>query len=247
MNKHEFRELQREIGETVVSYERFCKKGYLLDMQYTSHFHEYIEKEYRLSGENEALKQVLMKVKQQESPQETERWLKEFKVRYAQTIVRLSDKIQKSKLIAEVSEETAESMEQAFEAYAMAYHPAVRIFISKEEKAIYNQLRVLYMENKLSAFTALLEMNQNQLQKQEIEEGKYIQAAEYYYHTVEQIRLDMKKKEASFPYTKESLFEDSLSLAAEEAEFRVRLNLLSGLNKSLHKDITTLYGKDITL
>lgn len=247
MNKNEFKELQKEIGEIVISYERFCKKGYLLDLKYTAQFHEYIEKEYRLSTENEALQQMLLKLKQKESPEEMEHYLKELRAQYAQNIVRLSNKIRQSELMTAVSEEVSEGMERAFEEYALMYHPAVRIFISKEERAIYNQLRALYMDNKLSAFIALIEMNRTQLQNQELEEAKYVQAAEYYYHTMEQIRLDMKKREAGFPYTKEAIFGDSLSLAAEEAEFRVKINQLLGLNKSLHKDITALYDRDVCL
>lgn len=251
MNDMEFKELQTEFGKMIFSYEAFCKKGYLLDIEYNYHFHDYIEKEYRLLEENELLKNVVLMLKEKKSLAEIEKHISDTSVKYNKNIVALRNKAKNSEHIyrvgKELSLEVVSEFEKEFKEYLMENHPAVKIMISPQEKAVYNQLRSFYFENNYGSYSAFLDLNRKVIQPSLLTADKYDMAAKYYYNTMGEIRLDMNKKKNTYPYNKEEVFLDEMNLAAEEADFKIRLNALLGINKSLHQDVMEVYGEDICL
>lgn len=251
MNDKEFRELQKEFGESIVSYENFCKKMYLLDIEYNYHFHEYIEKEYKLLEENALLKDVIIQLNEKKALAEIEQYVSDVTTKYNKNIVALRNKQMASELIfknnSTLSKELIQDLEVEFKNYALSNHPAVKILISTQERAVYDQLRKFYFDNNYNSFTALLDLNQNVIRPSLLTEDKYNMAAEYYYTTMGKLRIEVNSKTNQYPLNKENVFHDEFSIAAEEAEFKIRLNHLLGMNKSLHKDIIEIYGEDIVL
>ena len=50
-----------------------------------------------------------------------------------------------------------------------------------------------------------------------------------------------------YPFVKENVFKDELSIASEEADLRVQLKKLKDLNEALHKDYVSAFGEDFKL
>lgn len=248
MNRKEFEQLQLEFAQQMFSYEQFCKLGYQLENKFCFYFYEYMEKEYKLMTENEMMQKVIILLKDKKGLMEVEKCIEAYKLSLSKSIVSLNSKYNYAKQIVNaLNNDGLEYLEEDFKNYVMKYHPAVKMLVTKQEGEFYKQLKKMYFDNNYSGFQAVYDLNKNLIQPYSIAEDKYIETAEYYYKVLEQIKLDVNKKKNIFPYNKEEVFVDDLTIAAEVAEFKIKINKLLGINKSLHKDIIEIYGEDINL
>lgn len=250
MNPIEFKELQNQMIESVYAYERFLKKGNLLDVEFNYNFHDYIEKGYKLDQENILMQDIILKLNNKESLESIESYISEFKAKYNKVYVALKQKERNCKAVCEnskvMSSAVIDEFERVFKDYVSSYHPAIKVYITKNEADLFEQLKKCYYENNYNAFQMLLDLNKN-LKKIDIPEEKYIEASQYYYSIMQQIKLDVDKRKNAYPYDKENVFNDEITIASEEAEFKVEMSKLLGINTSLHKDLVSAYGEDISL
>ncbi len=248
MNSKEFQELQNQLGEILYSYEQFCKKGFLLDLKYNINFDEDIAKEMRISSENTLLYNVASMISKKMALKDIDDYIEKVKKDFNQKIEMFQQKSKNLKVLFDnMKDKPTDSLEIEFKNYVMQYHPAIKKSVSKQEGSLYEILKKLYWENNYSGFLAVKELNQNTLCVKEFVVEEYTNTAEFYYNTMEQIKIDITKKKQMFPFNKEEVLEDEISLAQEHAEYKIRLNKALGMNKSLHKDIMNLYGEDIIL
>lgn len=249
MNKKEFGEIQEQMIQTLIVYERFCKKANLLKARYNGIFGKYTENELKLKLENELIVNVVKMLNDKKSLNEVEEIIKKGKAIYAKAVVDMANEFEHDALVVKSfdNDEKVDATEKVFEQYLRANHPAIKMAVSNNEAQLYNALRSLYCENNVSGFTSVLEMNNNLLSNVEYTEDKYVEYYKYYMNTARQIQMDIEKRLKSFPFVKESVFADNISIAAEEADIRVRINSLNGVNKALHADLISVYGEDINL
>lgn len=251
MNSNEFKEIQKQFGETMYAYEQYLKKGYLLDMMYNYHFNDYIVKEYKLNIENELLKNVIEMLNAKESLDAVEAYISNAKGINAKNIVALDRKYREATQIINatdnLTEEIDESFETSFKELVMVSHPALKGTVTKEEADMFNQLRQFYFSNNYSGFLAYLEMFEKKFAAISIQEDKFEETAVYYYNVMSELKLDANKKSQTYPYDKEPVFEDDITIAAENAEFKGKIRILNELNSSLQKDALEIYGEEIKL
>lgn len=251
MNSNDFKEIQEQFGETMYAYEQYLKKGYLLDMMYNYHFNDYIVKEYRLNIENELLKNVLEMLNAKESLDSVEAYISNAKKINAENLIALDKKFREATQVVNVTDNLSEDMDESFETsfkeFVMVSHPAIKITVTKEEADMFSQLRRFYFTNNYSGFLACLELFEKSFAASSIKEDKYEEAARYYYDMMSEMKVDANKKSNLYPYDKENVFEDDITLASENAEFKGRIRVLTELNQSLQKDVLQIYGEEIKL
>lgn len=248
MNRKEFEEIQEQMAKSLIVYERFLKKSNYLKAKYNCHFGKYTEQELKYRIENDIMINVVKMITEEKSVDEIEQLIEKGKKMYAKTMVDLANEFKHDTFVVYNFENTdLNVMEEIFEKYVRENHPAIKMAISNEEAQVYNALRALYCDNNIPGFENVLELNKNLLSKVEYTEDKFVEYYKYYLKTARDIQNDMEKKLKAFPFDKEEMFKDNISLAAEEGELRVRVNKLSQANKNLHKDLTKLYGEDINL
>lgn len=249
MNKKEFEEIQEQMVKTLLVYEGFCKKANLLKARYNVLFGKYTETEIKLKLENELIVNVVKMLNDKKSLNEVEQIISKGKAIYSKAQVDMAKEFEHDALVVKSFEDEQQiiTAEEAFKEYVTRNHPAIKMSVSNNEAQLYNALRSLYCENNASGFNSVLEMNKNLLSQVEFTEDKYTEYYKYYMNTARQIQLDMQKRLEAFPFIKEAVFTDDMSIAAEQADIRVRINALTGVNKALHVDLISVYGEDINL
>lgn len=251
MNIKEFNEIKEQFGQTMYAYEQFIKKGYLLEMMYNYHFHDEIVIEYKINIENELYKNVLDMLHSKQSLDLVDAYIDNARKIHAQNLVSLDKKFNNAKAIVHkmdsMSEEEDVKLEEEFKKFVMISHPAVRGSVSKEDSSMYKQARQFYLINNLPGFIEIQQLFMKSFVPSEIKEEDYVKYSQYYYKTMEDMKLDAANKVNQFPYSIENVFDDDITLASEKAEFKVKLNKISGLNDALKKDIIETYGEEINL
>ncbi len=248
MNDIEFAEVQNEMGNRIVEFERFSKKGFLLEAEYVYHFHEWIEKEFKVTQENEFLKNIIQYNAEQKNIDE---FISTFKKSYSQRIVDFSRRYDRFARICEAKKNTSvemlEELETEFKEFALKYHPAIKWKVSPQEGQAYMMAKQLYFENNYSGFLEFLKLNPLLTKEVKFTSEQFTQVNEYYFLLMQDIQKSISQKKKMFPYTIEEVMEDDISIAREVAEFKVRINQEYGKNKALHKDVIEALGKNYSL
>lgn len=248
MNRTEFNEIQEQMAQSLIVYERFCKKANYLKAKYNSHFSKYTEQEVKYKLENDLMVNVIKMLNDKKSLDEVDKIIEKGKAIYVKAMVDMANEFKHDDLVVKSFENAdVQEVENAYEQYTRINHPAIKMQVSNNEAQLYQALRSLYFQNNLSAFNSVLQMNQNLISTVEYTEDKFVEYYKYYMNTARQIQNDMENKLKNFPFTKEEIFQDDMSIASEEGELRAKINKLAGINKSLHKDFINVYGEDLNL
>ncbi|MBE6137194.1 MAG: hypothetical protein E7176_02225 [Erysipelotrichaceae bacterium] len=251
MNVKDFNEIKEQFGQTMYAYEQFLKKGYLLEMMYNYHFYDYIVKEYKLNIENELLRNVLDMLNAKQSLDMVDAYIDNARKINAQNLISLDKKHRNATEVVNamesMSEEDDEKLENEFKKFVMESHPAVKGTVTKEESNMYNQAKHFYIVNNLGAFNECRELFKNSFKPADIKEEDFEKISAYYYSTMQDLKLEANKRNNAFPYTIEGVFEDDVTISAENAEFKIKLKNLTEMNTALQKDAVEIFGEEIKL
>lgn len=251
MNKKEFIELQKEFSDVIIGYEKFCKKGYVLNMKFNYTFCEYLIKEQYLKYENKLLIGICTMLSDKKTLDEVDKFIKTEKNEYNKFLINHTNGVtrfaQVIKRLNEMPNEILDLLENAFEDYVYKYHPAVNFITTEDEFKFYDVLKQCYYESNYSMFKEMLDLNKKFLKSTNFDEELQIKATYYYYDIMNQIKLEVNNKKDKYPYNIEYVFEDKISIASYEGEIRARINVLQSANQALHKDVIKLFGEDVIL
>jgi len=101
--------------------------------------------------------------------------------------------------------------------------------------------------NNLGAFNECRELFKNSFKPADIKEEDFEKISAYYYSTMQDLKLEANKRNNAFPYTIEGVFEDDVTISAENAEFKIKLKNLTEMNTALQKDAVEIFGEEIKL
>ena len=249
MDSFEFNKIQKELGNYLYEYEKFIKDGHYLDMKYTNQFYSLLEEQFTINFENILLQQVCSKLIDKQSLDDIDSFIKSNKKEYNQKLVSYRKKNGNSKYVINAfnNDEVTKEFEEIFKAYCIENHPAVKIMITKLERLTFDELRVHYLNNNLSAYTELYELQKGVIRPCMLNDEQYSKAIEYYDKIKNDIANEMEAKLSEYPYNKKEVFENEITIAREKAELVVDINRKKQMNKALHQDIVNLYGEDITI
>ncbi len=251
MNRLEFNEMVKEFGEDVYDFEKFLKKGFILEASYITIFNGLLKEINHATFENNLLKDGIEKLKNNESVDDINKYLIENKKKINDTIAQLvvRDNYYKKVYDSAYSFLTKENeeVEALYKDYCLKHHPAVRAFVSKQEEELSNYLKKEYFEDNLEHLKTLLEKNQGVFINDEIEDSKFNDISGHYFKLRKNMNVEKQARLKKYPFIKENVFKDELSIASEEAELRIQLKKLKDLNEALHKDFTQIFGSDFIL
>lgn len=251
MNRLEFNEMVKEFGEDVYSFEKFLKKGFILEASYITVYNGLLKDINYITFENNLLKDGMEKLKNNQSLEDINKYLLENKKKVNDTIAQLVTRDIYYKKVYDsayqfLSKEN-EELEEIYKDYCLKHHPAVRAFISKQEEELSNYLKKEYFEDNLENLKTLLEKNQGVFINDEIEESKFNDVSGHYFKLRKNMNVERQTRLQKYPYIKENVFKDDLSIASEEADLRIQLKKLKDLNEALHKDYVANFGNDFKL
>ena len=252
MNKQEFMDVQKQVGDALYIFDKFEKDGYLLDLRYIVKFYPEIEKKNKLVNENMLISIVadMLKNKKQ-GLEEVENYISRFKKDYLNKYVAIDRKYQNAKIVLmaidRLTSDELELFEASYSDFVHRFHPGVTMSTDINVQMSFNNIKRFYYQNNFSSFSSLLQMNKNTFKEANIEEDKYQFASEYYYNLIGDLKYKMSKDSEKYPYNKYEVFNDDFGIENERANLLHEINELRELNKGLHNDIKEVYGEDITL
>lgn len=251
MNKTEFNDLQNQLGNILYEYERLLKKGFIINLKYQVKFKSYLEKLKKYNEENKLIQQVIIMVNEKKVENEIEQTINLATLKYNKELVNIQNNVRNYESIlrniANISNDNISKMEFDFKNYVLKRHPALKINVSKEQDLIYRQLRIAYEENNIENFYKCFKIALSIDTCENISEEDYSKYSINYYELMEKLKLEIQRLSTLYPYTKENVFLDDMSILHEEAELKINVNNLLGINSSLHKDLLNCYFKDISL
>jgi hypothetical protein len=249
MDKIEFKELQKEIGKYLYEYEKFIKDGHIIDMKYIDCFYDLLVEQFIISSENMLLHGVCDKLNNNIPLTDVDSFIVSSKKDYNQKIVTYNNKRNNAKYVIDSynDEEASKELEEVFRTYCLDNHPAVKIMITKLERMTFDELRVNYLNNNLSSYTALYELQKESIRPCMLTDEHYEKAISYYNKVKQDIMNEMEKKISEYPYIKKEVFDNDITIAREKADLIVNLNKQKQMNKALHQDVINIYGEDIKI
>lgn len=251
MNRLEFNEMVKEFGEDVYSFEKFLKKGFVLEASYITIYNELLKDINYVTFENNLLKDAIEKLSNNETIDSIKIYLIDNRKKLNDSIAQLvaRDTYYKKVYDSAYSFLTNENedVEALYRDYCLNHHPAVRAFISKQEEKLSNYLKKEYFENNFNNLKTLLEKNQGVFINDEIGEDKFNDISAHYFKLRKNMNVERAARLKKYPFVKENVFKDELSIASEEADLRVQLKKLKDLNEALHKDYVSAFGEDFKL
>ena len=249
MDKMEFVELQKEMGRYLYEYEKFIKDGHILDMKYINIYYDLLVEQFTITAENMLLQGVCDKLNNNVSLSDVDSFITSSKKDYNQKIVLYANKMNNARYVIDAfnDDEVTKELEELFRVYCLDNHPAVKIMITKLERMTFDELRANYLNNNLSGYTSLYELQKESIRPCILTEEHYPKAILYYDKIKIDIEKEMDKKMGEYPYIKKEVFDNDITLAREKADLIVNLNKQKQMNKALHQDVIKIYGEDIKI
>ncbi len=251
MNKNEFLEMKNEFAEYIYRYEYFLKCGAINDCYYNHVFGKNLDEVRKYDLENKLIMGAI-KLKSENKPQEEiDKFIADFKQKFADENAKIEEKHRAADIIfannEKLTPEERKQFEEDYLAYVKANHPIVKCFASEEEEKLFYLLNQLYKENNILGFKEVIEMNKNIFKEVEYKEEDFNQISAYFYDTKKNINADYLQKQNAYPYNKQDVLKNEISIAREMGEIKVRTNQLIASNKELHKDYIENFGEDISI
>ncbi|MGM9970721.1 MAG: hypothetical protein ACI35S_10050 [Anaeroplasma sp.] len=248
MNKQEFNELQNEFGQYVYRYEYFIKKGYLLDLRYNYTFYDILYQTHKIEIECGLLQSILKMNEENKSEKEISNFVEKVLNDYKDKENKIVEKYNFSKIVIDnydkQTQDEKEDFEKYYEDYVINFSPIVKIMVPKTAKPIVDTLKSFYNNNNIDGFKELFELNKEIFRVIDIPEEQYNGISAFYYQNKLNINKDYNQKVSKYPYNKEKVFDNDMSIKAEEGELLIHLSNVKKLCNALHKDYESIYGKD---
>ena len=250
MNREEFDELRSEFAEYIYRYENFLKNGYLNDLFYTFVFKDLLEPNAKLEFENQVMF-ALNKEKEANKDFDPTDILNASRENQKS----LFDTIKRKNILAEETynrvkgmvPEDIRNIETRYLQIVKKYHPVVRVFVSEDEKIVFNKLREFYNSNQMGAFDEILNLNVNLFQDIDYKPEQYSNVAGFFYENQKRINADYTKKANTYPFNTSEILKDEISVAREKGELKSKHTKLLRDNQEFKKRFKELYNVDFQL
>ncbi|MCR5350247.1 MAG: hypothetical protein K6E20_04565 [Acholeplasmatales bacterium] len=251
MNREEFNEMRKEFGDYVYNYEYFQKVGYITDMYYTNKFSQELIKIQKLEIENIVMSQSLDLFIKGEKLENIKNYCEESKNRYSKDYTKFSNKIIKAEQFIKhhekMSEDEKKEFEQEYLKFCIELHPVVKCKVNKEENEAYLILRDFYFTNNYSGFKEFLELHKDAFKPVEYLETEFNTISSFYLENKTRINTDYNKRHTLYPYNKDAVLKDEISIAREQGELHVNITNLIRTNKELHEKFKAQFGYDYSV
>lgn len=247
MNRQEFDELRSEFAEYIYKYEYFLKCGYLNDLYYNKTFNKDLELNALLEFENSV---IYTACKEKEANKDFDpKDLFAIAVKNKSELMEsIKSKKEKSARIVERVEKMPlaerQQMENEYLNIVKLYHPVIRVFVTEEEKNVYNRIRQFYNENDANGIREIFELNKNLFAPIEYKPEQYTQVSAFFYDNQKRINADYTKKSKEYPFNMGDVLKDEITIARETGEIRTKHTQLLRSNQELKKAYKNLYGTD---
>ena len=251
MNRQEFDEMRQEFGEYVYNYEYFQKVGFITDMYYTNKFSPELIKIQKLEIENIVMSQSLDLILKGEPLENIKNYCEESKNRYSKDFTKFSNKIMKSEQFIKHHESMSIDEKNEFEKeylkFCIELHPVVKCKVQKEENEAYLVLRDFYFTNNYSGFKEFIELNKQSFQEVDYLESEFNTISSFYLENKTRINADYNKRHTLYPYTKNDVIKDEISIAREQGDLHAQITNLMRSNKELHEKFKNQFGYEYSV
>lgn len=251
MNRQEFNEMRKEFAEYVYNYEYFQKVGFITDMYYTNKFSPELIKIQKLEIENIVMSQSLDLILKGEPLENIKNYCEESKNRYSKDFTKFSNKIMKSEQFIKHHESMSIDEKNEFEKeylkFCIELHPVVKCKVQKEENEAYLVLRDFYFTNNYSGFKEFIELNKQSFQEVDYLESEFNTISSFYLENKTRINADYNKRHTLYPYTKNDVIKDEISIAREQGDLHAQITNLMRSNKELHEKFKNQFGYEYSV
>ena len=246
---NEFKTLQDQIVDILVDYTIFLKKGAQLDYRYTYEFKDEILKDFKYRNENTLLVTAGTMLTDKKSLDEVDSYISNYKKNYERDINGLNRKIVDSELVVknEINDEMKKELENHFIDLVRNYYPAIRLEANEEYIKAFELLHTLYQQNNYTSYFATYDLFKNLFTYKDYHDVDFEKYVNIYMNLMQRINSDTVKRKQGYPYTKEEVFEDEITIAREKGEFRAKLTKLIEANKAIKEDFKAIYGEVVEL
>lgn len=246
---NEFIKLQEQVKDILVNYTYFLKKGAQLNFKYTASFKDEILKDFKIRNENTMLITAITMLNDKKKLEEVDNYINDYKKNYSKDLINLNNRIIASTNILnnELTLELKEELEKHFVELVKNYYPALRLEENSEYIKAFELLQSLYQQNNYNTYFASYELFKNLFTLKDYHGVDFDRYATIYMNLMQQITTDTVKRKQAYPYIKEEVFEDEISLAREKGDFKARINKLLEANASIKKDFVEIYGEMVEL
>ena len=249
MQYKDFIKLQNELKNILVDYTKFLKKGATLDLKYTNEFKDEILKDFKLRNENSMLIQASTMLNDKKSLEEVDKYIDNYKANYNILFNNLNAKINNCNLVFEkpLDEERKNELEEHFLNVVKTASPLLLIDADKAYYNSFNLLQMLYQQNNYETYFADYELNKELFNEKNFSNVDFDKYINYYMNLMQKITYDINQRKNKYPFDKENVFVDEISIARERGNFRANLTKISEANKAIKLDFKALYGKIVEL
>ena len=245
----DFIKLQNELKDIIVEYTCFLKKGARLDLRYTYEYKDEISTDFRLRNENTMLVNATTMLNDKKSLDEVDKYIQEYKNNYSLGSANLSKKILAAQTVFEnkIDDDSIKELENHFLDISRRCNPLLKMDSSKDYYNIFNYLQMLYQQNNYQTYFAAYDLYKNMFVEDDFHNVDFEKYINYYMNLMQKINMDTINKKKGFPFNKEEVFEDEISIARERGDFKANLSKLKEANKAIKEDFKLAYGEIVEL
>ncbi len=249
MQYNDFIKLQDSVIEILKNYTYFLKKGFQLDIKYVNLFKEEIMNEFKMKNENTMLISALTMLNDNKDLAEVDKYIDDYKKNYNKELSNLNQKIinYEKYLKMNFSEDDILKMENHFFDIVKTKSPLLIFDADENHINAYEILQALYQQNNCQTYFAAYDVYKDALIKKDFSNEDFDKYTNFYINLMQKITLDTKERKNKYPFTKEEVFEDEITIAREKGDFRAKLNKLREANNSIKKDFIEAYGENVEL
>ena len=249
MEYNDFLKLQNDIKNILVEYTHFLKKAADLDLKYTTEFKDEIVKDFKLRNENSMLVQATTMLNDKKSLDEVDKYIEKYKANYSILFNNLNAKINNFSLAISnpLAEDKEKELEDHFINVVKTASPLLSIDSDPSYFNAFNLLQMLYQQHNYETYFADYDLNKELFKEKDYQNVDFEKYVAYYMSLMQNITADINDKKTKYPFTKENVFEDEITIARERGDFRAVLSKVSEANKAIKADFKALYGENVEL
>ncbi len=249
MEYKDFELIQNQLIEILIDYSYFLKKGAQLDYKYCYTFKDEIAADFKIRNENTMLMTAIQMLADKKSLDEVDNYIEEYKKNYAVGLNQMNQKllISTNATNNRLDDEHQKLLDDHFNEMIKNYYPALRMTDDQEYIRSFELLQLLYQQNNYDTYFASYELFKDKFVKKDYHGVNLEKYANFYFTFMQRITVDTNQRKNKFPYIKEEVFEDEITVAREKGDFKARINKLIEANKAIKKDFKEVYGEIIEL
>lgn len=242
----------KNLVDLIFNYEKFLKESHLINYKYHNSFNEKLTTLLKLNKENNALTSIITAVNNKVDQEKMTELINNLVNDYNNSITRASKFDNNAKLainkIKGLSKENEESFDAIYYTYISNYHPALFSRIEENNLRMYKQLNSFYNDCNQPAFEEMLDLVKNGLRKfDENDEESILSLKKIYERLSVEIPSSIEKLKVKYPYVKMNVFDNDMTVLAEDADLRVSITKEKNMNEALQKDLFKLTGQSFKL